>query len=105
MNFGEALEALKEGKKVRNLLWSDDTVCLWLKPKAVIKSEWCKDPFLKTICDTQRGECQAKGTICSLNTWGCIVSGWVPSQADMLEGDWQVIDDDTVFRNVVNRNI
>ena len=62
--FGEALEALKQGKKVTRLGWNGKSMYLWLKPAITIKSEWCKDPILKEIVDANGGETEALGTIC-----------------------------------------
>ena len=46
MDFGKAIEALKQGKKVARKGWNGKGMYLWLKPGAEIKSEWCKDPHL-----------------------------------------------------------
>ena len=39
--FGEAIEALKQGKKVARKGWNGKGMYLWLKPAATIKAEWC----------------------------------------------------------------
>ncbi len=91
MNLGKAIEALKEGKKVRREAWPQD-MFLWLKPAARIKAEWCKDPLLKQLAENNGGEIDAQGTICAYinNT---IVSGFTPQQEDMLAEDWVVINE------------
>lgn len=67
MNFGETLVLLKQGKKVSRNGWNGKGMFLWLKPATTIKSEWCKDPMLKTLVDENGGEMAALGTInCSL---------------------------------------
>ena len=90
-NFGEAIEALKQGKKVARKGWNGKGMYLWLKPAATIKAEWCKDPILKDIAEANGGEVEALGTICMKTADGKILTGWLASQTDMLLEDW-VID-------------
>lgn len=94
-NFGEAIEALKEGKKVQREGWNGKGMYLWLKPAVVVQSEWCKDPILKEIADNNGGEIEALGTICmyTTNSSGrkAILTGWLASQTDMLSNDWNIL--------------
>ena len=96
MTFGEAIEALKQGKKVQRLGWNGKGMFLWLKPATTIKSEWCKDPMLKSLCDENGGEILALGTICMYthDSTGrkAILTGWLASQSDMLLDDWVVVE-------------
>ena len=90
MNFGQAIEALKKGKKVKRHEWESDVI-LWLKPAGTIKAEWCKDPMLKFIAVESGGEIPAIGTICMLTSKNGVMSGWTPSQDDMLSEDWEEV--------------
>lgn len=90
MNFGEALEALKEGKKVVRKGWNGKGMFLWLKPPAIVKAEWCKDSLLKSLAEKNGGEIEALGTICMYTAQGAILSGWLASQTDLLSEDWEV---------------
>lgn len=90
VNFGEAIEALKQGKKTYRKCWPGDAF-LWLKPAAKVKAEWCKDPLLKDIAEKNGGTIDAQGTICA-HINGQIVSGFTPSQEDMLAEDWIIIE-------------
>ena len=94
MNFGEAIEALKAGKKVTRKGWNGKGMFLWLKPGAVIKSEWCKDPVLKQIADENGGTILGLPTICMFthDSTGrkAIITGWLASQTDMLYDDWEI---------------
>jgi hypothetical protein len=56
LTFGDAIEALKQGKKVTRRGWNGKGMFLWLKPATTIKSEWCKDELLKDIVDDNGGE-------------------------------------------------
>lgn len=91
MNFGDAIKALKEGRKVARKGWNGK-IYLWLKPATIIKSEWCKDPMLKEIVDANNGEAEALGTICMKTADNKILTGWLASQTDMLSEDWTVVE-------------
>ena len=92
LNFGDAIKALKEGKKVARKGWNGKNMYLWLKPAVTIKAEWCKDPMLKEIVDTNGGEAEALGTICMKTADNKILTGWLASQTDMLCEDWVVVE-------------
>ena len=89
--FGQAIESLKRGFKVSRKGWNGKGMFLWLKPYAVIKSEWCKDPLLKELADANGGEIDALGTICMKTADNKILSGWLASQSDMLANDWVLV--------------
>ena len=92
MNFGEAIEALKCGKKVARQGWNGKNMFLWLKPAGIVKAEWCKDPMLKAVAEGNGGSIPALGTICMLTANNEILSGWLASQTDMLSSDWEIIE-------------
>ncbi len=98
MTFGQAIEALKQGKKVARAGWNGKGMFLWLKPAAEIKTEWCKDPMLVDLCEQNGGTIQALGTICMFthDSTGrkAILTGWLASQSDMLLEDWYVVGED-----------
>ena len=96
MDFGKALEALKHGKKVARKGWNGKGMFLWLKPAAVVKAEWCKDPLLKQLAEENGGEIPALGTICMFthDSSGrrAILTGWLASQSDLLLEDWEILE-------------
>ena len=92
LNFGDAIKALKEGKKVARKGWNGKNMYLWLKPAVTIKAEWCKDTMLKEIVDANGGEAEALGTICMKTADNKILTGWLASQTDMLCEDWVVVE-------------
>ena len=96
MTFGDAIAALKEGKKVARRGWNGKGMFLWLKPGTTIKAEWCKDPLLKKLADDNGGEILGLGTICMFthDSTGrkAILTGWLASQSDMLCEDWEVVE-------------
>lgn len=92
MNFGEAIAALKNGKKVARTGWNGKGMFLWLKQAATVKADWCKDPLLKSIAETNGGEVEALGTICMKTADNKVLTGWLASQTDMLSEDWMVVE-------------
>jgi hypothetical protein len=100
LTFGNAVEALKRGEKVTRKGWNGKEQFLWLKPATTIKSEWCKDEFLKKLVDENGGEILGLGTICMYTHDGtgrkAILTGWLASQSDMLFEDWEIIPESAV---------
>ena len=96
MDFGEALKALKNGRKVARMGWNGKGMFLWLKPATEVKAEWCKDPLLTALAEANGGSVQALGTICMFthDSTGrkAIITGWLASQSDMLLEDWIVVE-------------
>ena len=90
--FGQAIESLKRGSKVSRKGWNGKGMFLWLKPAALVKSDWCKDPLLKSIADANGGEVEALGTVCMKTADGKILTGWLASQTDMLSNDWVLVE-------------
>ena len=90
--FGQAIESLKFGKKVARKGWNGKGMFLWLKPFALVKSEWCKDPKLKEIADKNGGEIEALGTICMKTADDRILTGWSGNQLDVLSNDWVLVE-------------
>lgn len=95
MTFGDAIAALKEGKKVARRGWNSHEKFLWLKPQTEVKAEWCKDPMLKKIVDDNGGTIIGVGVICLYTPDSlekpAVLNGWTPLQCDMLSEDWEVV--------------
>jgi hypothetical protein len=89
MNFGQAIEALKEGKKVAREGWNGKGMYLWLLPAAKVQRSWVKDPqFLEVFGEREELECL--GSIRMLTADKKVLTGWLASQTDMLAEDWQL---------------
>lgn len=80
MNFGEALELLKSGKKVARKGWNGKGMFLFL----VFPTE------LETKADVEIFSAQK--SIAMKTTDSSIVVGWTASQTDMLADDWVVVE-------------
>lgn len=87
-DFGVAVSLLKEGRYVARKGWNGKGMYLWLLPAAKIEAKWVKDPHLKALCEANGGEVDALGSIRMLTATGEILTGWLPSQTDVLSEDW-----------------
>jgi hypothetical protein len=93
LNFGQAIEALKDGKRVSREGWNGKDMYLWLLPAAKVKAEWCREPHLKAMAEAQPGhEIEALGSIRMLTADKKVLTGWLASQTDMLAEDWQILE-------------
>lgn len=87
MNFGKAIELLKEGKYVARSGWNGKGMYLWLLPAIKVQRDWVKDPkLLSEFGDKNELECL--GSIRMRTATGEILTGWLASQTDMLAEDW-----------------
>lgn len=95
LNFGQALEALKAGKKVARAGWNGRGMYLWLLPAAEIKREWCKDKMLLE-CFGESDTLLSLGHIrmYTHDSTGraAVLTGWLASQSDMLCEDWYIVE-------------
>lgn len=95
MNFGQAIEALKEGKKVARKGWNGKGMYLWLLPETVVKKEWCRDPrLLECFGDEDELLCLGSIRMYTHNSLGrkAVLTGWLASQSDMLSEDWYIVE-------------
>jgi len=93
LNFGQALEALKSGQRVCREGWNGKGMYLWLLPEAKVPAEWCKEPHLKHLAETNpdgSGTMHCLPSIRMKTADGKVLTGWLASQTDMLSEDWQI---------------
>lgn len=92
LTFGDAIDALKQGKRVSRSGWNGKGMYLWLLPASKVKAEWCKEPHLKQLAEENGGEVEALGSIRMLTADKKVLTGWLASQTDMLAEDWTILD-------------
>ena len=96
LTFGQALELLKQGKKVARAGWNGRGMFIWLNPAVGVRADWCKDPTLKKLAQENGGSIPGLGTICmyTVDSTGrkAILTGWLASQSDLLLSDWAVVE-------------
>ena len=93
LTFGQALEALKAGKKIARAGWNGKDMYLWLMPGSTVVG--CKnivDPHLEAI-DKEEGKIHFLGSIRMRTADGSVLTGWLASQSDMLSEDWLILED------------
>lgn len=92
LTFGDAIAALKDGKRVARKGWNGKGMYLWLLPAAMVKAEWCREPHLKEVAEANGGEIEALGSIRMMTADKKFLTGWLASQTDMLAEDWEILD-------------
>lgn len=91
LDFGSAIRALKEGKKVCREGWNGKGMYLWLLPGEEIQKKWVRDERLLESFG-ERDSLPMLGTIRMFTADKKVLTGWLASQTDMLSEDWCVLD-------------
>lgn len=91
MNFGQAIEALKEGKKIAREGWNGKGMWLFLLPAGRIPLAIIHDPALKKVVEENGGEIEALASIRMKTADNKILTGWLASQTDILAEDWVIL--------------
>ena len=84
MNFGEAINAMKDGKRVQRSGWNGKNQYIELATKI---------SYVNSKGETINANHDAIGNqaVAFVGTFG-VQLGWLASQADMLANDWKVVD-------------
>ncbi len=93
MNFGQAIEALKEGKKVARTGWNGKGMWLTYSPgsKALPAERFWAGPN-REYAQAIGGTAHVLPCITMKTATGEILMGWLASQTDMLTEDWQTVE-------------
>jgi hypothetical protein len=92
MNFGQALEALKEGKKVARKGWNGKKMFIYLVHQTLVDKEFLRNEASNMpICDNT-GVAKFNSHIDMKTADGSVCIGWLASQTDMLAEDWEVVE-------------
>lgn len=86
MNFGEALENLKAGKKVARTGWNGKNMFLYYVPAAAYP------PCTDTAREAFGGNNVPYGAYIAMKTAQNNVVPWLASQTDMLAEDWKIVE-------------
>lgn len=95
LNFGLALEALKQGKRIARRGWNGKGMFLFLLPAGTVPKTAIHDPKLREVIDAEvPGETfEALGSIRMFTADKKVLTGWLASQTDMLSEDWEICAD------------
>jgi len=95
--FGQALEALKEGKRCSREGWNGKGMFIFQRPGDTLPQDFL--PKVKSLPDStkaflvaQKREIAFLPYLCMYAATGEIVNGWLASQTDMLATDWCILD-------------
>jgi len=91
MNFGQAIEAIKEGKKVARNGWNGKGMFIYLVRGADIERDNLRNEADKHI-SREYGLVKINSHVDMKAADGSIVVGWLASQTDMLAEDWEVVE-------------
>lgn len=108
LNFGQAVEALKQGKLVQRSGWNGKSMFVFMRPADTlpvkmlvekVKSlpqavkDYYKDSYKGDYKTASGDEFTVKFTpyLCMKAADGTVVNGWLASQTDMLAEDWQIL--------------
>lgn len=94
--FGDAVVALKQGKRVAREGWNGKGMFLFLLPAADgIPTKVIHDPALRAVIESELGEetFDALGSIRMFTADKKILTGWLASQTDILAEDWVILGD------------
>ena len=103
MNFGQAIEALKEGKKVQRTGWNGKGLFVFMQvpssinreivPKMQSLPQSVKDEFERRFNDpNEQIDAIYYDNQLALVNPSNLITGWSPSVSDSLSNDWIVLD-------------
>ncbi|MDF2143214.1 DUF2829 domain-containing protein [Paenirhodobacter sp. CAU 1674] len=103
MNFGEALSALKEGRRVARAGWNGKNMWIALTPGSIFPSHHAKaghaakhranELAADVPHDGIERQIELLPHIDMRAADGSMVIGWLASQTDMLAEDWLVLEE------------
>jgi hypothetical protein len=85
LNFGQALEAAKDGQKVSRAGWNGSGMYAYIVPANSY-------PALTEIAKKEFGDMVPYRAYWALKTAQNDIATWAPSGSDSLAEDWQIID-------------
>jgi hypothetical protein len=95
LTFGDAIAALKNGKRVARKGWNGKGMFLFLLPASDnIPTKVIHDPALRAVIESEIGgdTFDALGSIRMFTADKKILTGWLASQTDMLSEDWEILE-------------
>lgn len=93
MNFGNAIAALKDGKKVARAGWNGKGMWLVLVPGQKDIALRTGTPYAVALSDVLPIEILPHIDMWTTNAEGrrAMLCGWLASQTDMLSDDWNIV--------------
>jgi len=93
MDFGGAIKAIKEGKKVARLGWNGKSMWIALgKGNPALQAEAFWNEHSRAFAESNGGTAEVLPYILFKTADGKILMGWLASQTDMLCEDWIIVN-------------
>lgn len=90
MDFGKAIEALKQGKKVARKGWNGKGMFLVLQPGSEVKGLDMRNYLAREYYSNSLVKIAPHIDLKA--TDDTYVVGWLASQTDMLSEDWEIVE-------------
>jgi uncharacterized protein (DUF1919 family) len=96
LNFGQAVEALKQGKRVARTGWNGKGLFIFMQVPSQINEEIV--PKIQSLPQSVKDEFARRGGSISYSNQMALVNtdnsinGWAPSPSDTMAEDWVVLD-------------
>ena len=92
MNFGQAIEAMKNGKRVARAGWNGKGMYVAIQAGSTITKEQARGGVAKFLADDGAESIAICSHIDMKAADGSVVVGWLASQTDMLAEDWEIVN-------------
>lgn len=92
MDFGDAIRAMKSGKKVARTGWNGKGMYVAIQPGSTIPANLARGGAAMARAAEGVEEITILPHVDMRAADGSIVVGWLASQTDMLSEDWDIID-------------
>lgn len=92
MNFGQAIEAAKQGKKIARKGWNGKNQWVMLMPPLKLPPFSCQEPGARVNDRTAKPiPLDSQPYFALWTVLGRWQPGWTATQSDMLAEDWEII--------------
>lgn len=91
MTFGEAIEVVKQGKRITRDGWNGKRQYVYYQEGSIIKAEDCRNKVLKEQAEELGGHITICPHLDFFSAHKVVQIGWLASQTDMLADDWRTV--------------
>lgn len=97
LNYGQALEALKQGKRVSREGWNGKGMFIFQRPGDTLPKDFIAKVkslpgTVKDFLVKEDRDIEFLPYLCMWSASGEVVNGWLASQTDMLSDDWCILE-------------
>lgn len=97
-DFGTALDLMKSGKAMARKGWNGKNMYVYLVKGSVERNPNQDAPVYVRGISNKLFDSGDTGTVTRLPNFnmkladGCVLTGWIPTQTDLLSEDWSIVD-------------